>query len=204
MTTQVTLDYTNMLEEVAGPEDGVTFLELDELAEDSYRYHEQIQQERQAGKLDFLKLPYDAAQVHAVESCASELRGRCENFVVIGIGGSALGNTMLHQALTPPYYNLLPREKRGGPRFFVLDNVDPTRLAALLDVVDLEETVFNVITKSGTTAETMAQFLVVAHELRRRLGERAKKKAGEFTMERMVQAYQELYEQVLAEKPLRG
>ena len=166
MQRDVTFDYTNMLEEVAGPEDGVTFLELDDLAEESYRYHEQLQSERQSGQLDFLHLPYNTAQMHAVESAAEELRERCANFVVIGIGGSALGNVMLHGALRPPFYNLLPRQERCGPRLFVLDNVDPTRLAALLDVIDIEETVFNVITKSGTTAETMAQFLVVAYELR--------------------------------------
>ncbi len=167
----VTLDYTNMLEEVVGSEDGVTFLDLDELAQHSYRYHEELQEERRVGKLNFLKLPYDTAQMHAVLSAAGELRERCENFVVIGIGGSALGNIMLHSALHPPYYNLLPRQRRGGPRFFVLDNVDPTRLAALLDLIDVEETVFNVITKSGTTAETMAQSLVVAYELKKRMGE---------------------------------
>jgi len=172
MQEDVTFDYTNMLEEVAGTEDGVTFLELDDLAEESYRYHEQLQSERQSGQLDFLHLPYDRAQMHAVQSAAEELRERCANFVVIGIGGSALGNVMLQGALRHPFYNLLPREERGGPRLFVLDNVDPTRLAALLDVIDIEETVFNVITKSGTTAETMAQFLVVAYQLRKRLGER--------------------------------
>ena len=172
MHRDVTFDYTNLLEEVAGPEDGVTPLELDGLAEDSYRYHEQLQEERRTGKLDFLHLPYNTAQMHAVEALADELRQQCTNFVIIGIGGSALGNTMLQGALHPPFYNLLPRQERGGPRLFVLDNVDPTRLAALLDLIDIEETVFNVITKSGTTAETMAQSLIVAYELRKRLGER--------------------------------
>ena len=172
MSAEVTFDYTDMLEETVGAEDGVTFLELDDLAEESYRYHEQLQQERQAGKLEFLRLPYDTAQMHAVQAVAQELRGGCENFVVIGIGGSALGNIMLQGALRHPFYNLLPEDRRGGPRLFVLDNVDPTRLAGLLDLIDVEKTVFNVITKSGTTAETMAQFLIVAYQLRRRLGER--------------------------------
>lgn len=174
MTTEVTFDYTNMLEEAVGPEDGVTFLELDDLADEAYRCHEQLQEERRSGKLEFARLPYDTAQLHAVQAVAEELRGACENFVVIGIGGSALGNIMLQAALRHPFYNLLPPEHRGGPRLFVLDNVDPTRLAGLLDLIDLEKTVFNVITKSGTTAETMAQFLVVAYQLRKRLGERCR------------------------------
>jgi len=171
MSNDVTLDYTNMLEESVGPADGVTTLELDDLAEQSYHYHEELQNERREGKLSFLELPYDTAQVHAVMSTAEQLRDQCENFVVLGIGGSALGNIMLQGALRHPYFNLLPREKRTGPRLFVMDNVDPNRLSALMDVVDLEETVFNVITKSGTTSETMAQFLVVACELHKRLGD---------------------------------
>jgi len=172
MHRELTFDYTNLLEEVTGTEDGVTTVELDGLAEDAYRYHEQLQEERRNGKLDFLKLPHNTAQMHAVQALAEELCQRCANFVIIGIGGSALGNRMLQGALHPPFYNLLPRQERGGPRLFVLDNVDPTRLATLLDLIDVEETVFNVITKSGTTAETMAQSIIVAYELRKRLGER--------------------------------
>jgi len=172
MRTDVTFDYTNLLAEAVGPEEGVTGPELEGVAEDCRRYHQELERERQAGDLGFIQLPYDTAEVEAIRSAAEELRGRCENFVVLGIGGSALGNIMLLEALCPPLYNLLPRSRRGGPRLFVLDNVDPTKLASLLDLVDLEETVFNVITKSGSTAETLAQFLIVAGELRRRLSDR--------------------------------
>ena len=50
------------------------------------------------------------------------------------------------------------------------DNVDPDRIAALLDAIDLDNTVFNVITKSGGTAETMSEFLVFRDALIRKLG----------------------------------
>jgi glucose-6-phosphate isomerase len=172
MRTDVTFDYANLLSEAVGPEEGVTERELNGVVQDCRRYHQELERERRAGDLGFIQLPYDTAEVEVIRAAAHKLAGRCENFVVLGIGGSALGNIMLQDALRPPFYNLLPRVRRGGPRLFVLDNVDPTKLAALLDLIDLEETVFNVITKSGSTAETMAQFLIVAGELRRRLSDR--------------------------------
>ena len=67
-------------------------------------------------------------------------------------------------------YNDLPREKRNGPRLFIEDNIDPERMAALLDVVDVEKTCFNVISKSGGTSETMSQLLIVASLLHEKLG----------------------------------
>ena len=53
-------------------------------------------------------------------------------FVVLGIGGSALGPIAIQQALNHLHYNELPAEKRGGPRLYVEDNIDPERMAALL------------------------------------------------------------------------
>ncbi|MBU1740335.1 MAG: glucose-6-phosphate isomerase, partial [Proteobacteria bacterium] len=56
------------------------------------------------------------------------------------------------------------------PRLFVMDNVDPDTFAALLDLLRGREVAVNVISKSGGTAETMAQFMVVYHRLKRQLG----------------------------------
>ncbi|NQU11368.1 glucose-6-phosphate isomerase [bacterium] len=120
--------------------------------------------------LGFRKLPYDNQLADQVAALAGQLRERCNSFVVAGIGGSALGNTALHSALNHPHYNELARPPRRGPRLFVPDNVDPDRIAGLLDALDLENTVFNVITKSGGTAETMAEFLIFRDALIRKLG----------------------------------
>ena len=68
----------------------------------------------------------------------------------------------------------MPNKYRKGPKFYVEDNVDPERMKALLDVINAEETVFNVITKSGATSETMAQYLIVYDILKKRLGDSAK------------------------------
>ena len=53
----------------------------------------------------------------------------------------------------------------------MLDNIDPSTIAPLLDRLDLSRTLFDVVSKSGTTAETMAQFLIIRDRLLRTLGE---------------------------------
>lgn len=89
--------------------------------------------------------------------------------IQIGIGGSALGNMMLHNALLPPYWNemspTLPR-----PRFYMADNVDPQENRAIWDRVDPRHTALIVVSKSGTTAETMANFLFFWEEMKQTVG----------------------------------
>lgn len=121
--------------------------------------------------LGFRELAYNTKLADEITVMASEIQERCDNFVVVGIGGSALGNIALHSALNHPEYNNLVRPPRRGPRLFVPDNVDPDRINALLDAIDLDDTMFNVITKSGGTAETMSEFFVFREALIKKLGE---------------------------------
>ena len=46
-------------------------------------------------------------------------------------------------------------------------------MAALLDVLDLDKTIFNVVTKSGATSETMAQYLIIMDILKKKFGDKA-------------------------------
>lgn len=115
----------------------------------------------------FCQLPDDGVLTQ-IETMAAQIREDFEAFVVFGIGGSALGPMAIHQALRHLRYNELPEEKRGGPRFYVEDNVDPERMEALLDVIDPQTTCFNVITKSGSTSETMAQMMILTRLLKER------------------------------------
>jgi glucose-6-phosphate isomerase len=102
---------------------------------------------------------------------ASAEAGRHDCLLVIGIGGSALGTTALATALLPFYWNELDPEQRGQrPRLYVLDNVDPDETAALLERLDLRRTLANVVSKSGTTAESMAGYLIVRERLEAAVG----------------------------------
>lgn len=165
---RVRVDFNNMMAEALGAR-GISRQEIGDMAADIQAAALAMRQKR--GGMKWRELPYNQDEVVAeIEAAAADVRSRCENFVVLGIGGSALGPIAVHQALNHLHYNDLPKARRGGPRLFVEDNVDPERMAALLDMIGLEETVFNVITKSGSTSETMAQLLIVTDLLEQKLG----------------------------------
>lgn len=158
-------DFNNLMADRVG-DHGVTDAELKNLAPKIEAAWNAVEKTPPG----FRKLPYNTKLADEVDVLASEIAERCENFVVVGIGGSALGNIALQSALNHPCYNELIRPPRPGPRLFVPDNVDPDRINGLLDALDLEDTVFNVITKSGGTAETMSEFLVFREALVRKVG----------------------------------
>ena len=161
----IRLDYTFMTgPAVRGAIEEADFGELQAAFQSA---HEAASRRRDSGEVGFYRLPDDAGQVRdclALARWASD-RG-VRDVVVLGIGGSALGPIALRTALLPPAWNLLPASDRDGrPRLHVLDNVDPATIASLLDRVELGATLFVVTSKSGGTAETMAQYLVVRERL---------------------------------------
>lgn len=129
-----------------------------------------IKQKREDGKLGFMYLPYDTKTKEDIKKVANMVKDKFENIIILGIGGSALGTIALHRALKHPFYNLLPKEKRKGPKLFVIDNVDPEVANGIFDVIDLKKTLVNVITKSGETAETVAFMKIVWDKLIKQVG----------------------------------
>ena len=163
------LDYTNMLAPaVSGGVPADAWLEA---RTEFTRVHAASELQRGSGVLGFLDLPGDAALRSQSQQFAEARRGMYHDVVVLGIGGSALGPIALRTALRPPMWNLLDERRRGGfPRLHVLDNVDPRTMGALLAHLDLARTLFIVTSKSGGTAETMAQYLIVHERLRSTAG----------------------------------
>lgn len=125
--------------------------------------------------LKWMNLGYNDALVKEINEYAASVKGKFENLLVLGIGGSALGGICVTEALLKPYWNLLSAEQRNGfPRIFFVDNIDPDQINGLLNILDLKKTLVNVITKSGTTAETMSAFMIVQERLEKELGAAAK------------------------------
>jgi len=121
---------------------------------------------RSGGSVGFVELPANTQLFRQVTSFAKEARGKFDDVVILGIGGSALGPIALRTALRPSGWNMLDEKARDNyPRLQVLDNVDPETIAALLGRLRLPRTLFIVTSKSGGTAETMAQFLIVHDRL---------------------------------------
>ncbi|KGK89762.1 glucose-6-phosphate isomerase [Desulfosporosinus sp. HMP52] len=165
------IDYTGMMKGPQNP-DGFRNEELQGLQTKLDQAKTSLEIRWEAGQLDFTKLLISIKeQVPEIVKYADTVASRFDNFVVLGIGGSALGPLAVQQALNHYYYNELPPEKRGHrPRLYVVDNIDPVRFNELMEILDPKKTLFNVISKSGNTSETMAQFLIVRDILRRECG----------------------------------
>lgn len=167
----VTVDYRNLLAIDEG-EEGVDPARLTgDLGSRFREAHEDVERARRSGSMGFFDLPRAAEGTARIRSAAARLRGRFDDFVVLGIGGSALGTRTLRDALGPRD----PTRGPGGgavphPRLHVADNIDPHSIGALLGRLDMRRTFFNVVSKSGSTTETLAQYLVVAERLARDVG----------------------------------
>jgi len=73
-----------------------------------------------------------------------------KNIVVLGIGGSTLG--------TYAIYKFLKYSKELSKKLYFLDTTDPIDIQSKLKGIDLDDTLFIVISKSGTTVETVSVF----------------------------------------------
>lgn len=172
----IKFNFANLFADKIGKENGITKEEVLSLKDKVKEYHKMILDKRNSGELYFFHLPYEEKIAKAVSDYASEVREWVEDFILLGIGGSSLGPQALFKALKPPFWNELPPEKRKGPRMYFIDNIDPVLLKSLLDVVNLERSLINVISKSGGTVETISQFLIVKQLLEERVGkDRARK-----------------------------
>ena len=153
----ITLDFSNMVRERLGGS-GVDPQRLEGDLADRFRSaHESVEAIKRSGEMGFFELPYDSDALGRVQELADRVEGRFENLVVVGIGGSALGARTLRDALLGPLWNERSNEERAGrPRMYVLDNVDPDAVLDTVEHLDLRRTLFNVVSKSGSTVETMA------------------------------------------------
>lgn len=169
------LDYRNVKSEIIGNENGL------EIEKEFENYRSKIaeiisdlnkRKDKPGQWLQWMNLGYNEETVWLVKEYAAIVRNRFENILVLGIGGSALGGIAVTEALLKPYWNLLSDEQRNNyPKIFFLDNIDPDEIAGLLQLLDLKKTLVNVITKSGSTAETMSQYMIVKDIMEKELGD---------------------------------
>ena len=142
------VDIGNALAATARP--GVSADALDSLDDRVASAHDRIADGMADGEFGYaaLNLP-ETADPGAVEAAVDDLPD-AGTLLTVGIGGSALGAATLVDALGD-----------GDLDYHALDNVDPAHVRDLLDDLDLADTAVHVVSRSGTTAETLANFLVV-------------------------------------------
>lgn len=122
--------------------------------------------------------PNTEASVKALETYGATIKDKADVIIFLGIGGSYLGDKMLFDLFAGPYWNSLPKAKRHGrPRmYFSGNNVDSEALYALHQQLDYLASrkerksakqgqekgslrvELVVISKSGTTMETLSAF----------------------------------------------
>lgn len=155
--SRIRFDFNNMMAHSVGEEHGVR---LDEIAANAERVAEAVVA-LAAEELPFMELPHRTDALRDMRRDVEALGADFDDLVVLGIGGSALGTTALFNALCHPFHNLTRK-----PRLHVMDNADPDWFGALMETVDPARALYLVVTKSGSTAETMAQYLIVREALK--------------------------------------
>jgi glucose-6-phosphate isomerase len=169
MSVEIHFNYDNAMEKRVGSE-GLTPAELNKQAASAAvgAFRTRVE----SGEIGFPDLPEDQGTARAVEEFAAEMRPQVDHVLLAGIGGSALGAYALDVAIRGPH----PVQQGGGPRLLVLDNTDPGFIRAALEGANPKRAAVCVIAKSGSTAETIATFLIVREWITKALGRKARER----------------------------
>ncbi len=153
------LDFNFAMQDFVGS-NGISVSELDQLTSITQEIHRGIHAMKEVGQLPFYHLSHDEQTVEQISQKSEDLKQRFETLVILGIGGSSLGANTLLKAL----------QKKQSIKILVSDGLDPDSFSTLLESLDLKKTVFNVVSKSGETLETLAQFFIVQNLLKEQVG----------------------------------
>ena len=142
----IRIDYSNMIGDAVGGIPESEWTAAESRFEEAYAGFRAL---RDTGDVGFADIVRDEALRDQAINYASLAKGRYDDVVILGIGGSALGPIALRTALRPSGWNMLSDSARDGfPRLHVLDNVDPETIAALLARLNLSRALFIVTSKS--------------------------------------------------------
>jgi glucose-6-phosphate isomerase len=170
--SRVTLDFTNCLAEAIGATHGLTKSEVDTLIAKFPKHHENVDELRTNGESGFFDLPYQ--DLSELNNLLKKHAGKWDNLVVVGIGGSSLAAECLLSSLGHCAYNELEaKDRKGAPRVYFANNPDPQYLTELLDVLDFKKTLFQVVSKNGTSVETLCIWLWLSELIKKKAGKGA-------------------------------
>lgn len=176
----IQFDPTNLLTRMVGEEHGLTESEVAQAKPRALDALKHFQQAIKRGQYGFPHLPFAQELRNEIRSYANQVNDAYDTVCLVGIGGSALGAWALDCALRGPH-PLQPPFSKSHPRLIILDNVDPMFVTQALDGMSQKRTLVVVAAKSGSTAETMATFLIVKEWLERKLGKKARQRIAVVT-----------------------
>ena len=107
---------------------------------------DKIKAERDSEAIGYYKLPYqDTSEIKTYADTITK-----KHIVVVGIGGSSLGARAIYEFLLP--------SNNYDKDLLFLETVDPLEINQSLKKIDLTDTQFVIISKSGNTIETVSLF----------------------------------------------
>ena len=120
--------------------------------------------------LGWLTLPqdYDKDEFARIKSAAKKIQDNSDVLVVVGIGGSYLGERAAIEFVKSQNYNLL---KKDTPDIYFAGNTISSRAVAELErMIGDRDFSVNVISKSGTTTEPAVAFRILRELLEKKYG----------------------------------
>ncbi len=112
--------------------------------------------EKEKGVAGYYNLPDNSSlivsEAEAFAASSTTIQ-ECDTIVLVGIGGSSLGTKAIDSALRHKY----PDAKR----ILFLENPDPVEIEEKFEVIKKERTLFIIVSKSGTTIETISIFKAI-------------------------------------------
>lgn len=156
---KISIDYTNMMSEVIG-DHGIGDADFSAIKNNIESATKRFFQE----DFRFRSLPYE--EIDEIYEYGKHIRREFDNFLILGIGGSALGPKAIFKSTCGRYHNEDDHET-PTPKFYFEDNVDPDRIHNLLNTINLKKTCINIISKSGRTIETLSQMMIFIDALKK-------------------------------------
>ncbi|ABR55599.1 glucose-6-phosphate isomerase [Methanococcus aeolicus] len=153
----IELNYTNIMDEIIY-EEGISLLDFVNIKEKINTAYDKVMQKCKNDELGFMKIIYDDILIYYE---LKEYSKDFDNIVVIGMGGSILGTQAIYEGVKGIHYNDLNDKK-----VYFLDNSDPEKTFEILNIINLKKTLVFAISKSGNTAETLANFLIIEEKLK--------------------------------------
>jgi len=153
--TKIILQQNNLFAEKIGLH-GIEKLQFSAWDKKIKEIIKKIKKETEKGIIGWPVLPFQLDKIKEFSQFAKKENKQWENIVVLGIGGSALGTITLQESL----------QNKNQPNLIVLDNIDPDFFTQKLVDLNWKKTLVIVISKSGTTPETMAQFYLIEEILK--------------------------------------
>jgi len=129
--------------------EGLSLEDMEGIGDMAYR---RIMEKYDREELGFMEVIYRDIGEYSLNHRYREFK----YILVIGMGGSILGTQAIYEGVKGIYANELNEKK-----VFFLDNSDPELLYSILRIVDLKETLVFVVSKSGNTVETLANFFIL-------------------------------------------